>query len=280
MSHLFRPAALLIATFAPVALVSAETMDHSQMQGMTPATPAASSQSRTPIPPLTDADRAAVYNAPGGHVVHDSGINSLFVIDQLEWQGSDDGRAVGWDAKGWMGGDIDRLWLRTEGERAKGKTEKAEVQALWGHAISPWWDVVAGMRQDFKPGDSQSWAAFGLQGMALYNFEAEATLFVGEGGQTAARLEGDYDILLTNRLVLQPTAEANFYGKNDPVRGIGSGLAQTEVGVRLRYEIRREFAPYVGVIWNRAYGQTAEYARDEGEDRSEVRWVLGVRLWF
>lgn len=280
MSHLFRPAALLIATFTPVALVSAEPMDHSQMQGMTPATPAASSQSRTPIPPLTDADRAAVYNAPGGHVVHDSGINSLFVINQLEWQGSDDGRAVGWDAKGWMGGDIDRLWLRTEGERAKGKTEKAEVQALWGHAISPWWDVVAGMRQDFKPGDSQSWAAFGLQGMALYNFEAEATLFVGEGGQTAARLEGDYDILLTNRLVLQPTAEANFYGKNDPGRGIGSGLAQTEVGVRLRYEIRREFAPYVGVTWNRAYGQTAEYARDEGEDRSEVRWVLGVRLWF
>ena len=280
MSHLFRPAALLIATFAPVALVSAETMDHSQMQGMTPATPAASSHSRTPIPPLTDADRAAVYNAPGGHVVHDSGINSLFVINQLEWQGSDDGRAVGWDGKGWMGGDIDRLWLRTEGERAKGKTEKAEVQALWGHAISPWWDVVAGMRQDFKPGDSQSWAAFGLQGMALYNFEAEATLFVGEGGQTAARLEGDYDILLTNRLVLQPTAEANFYGKNDPGRGIGSGLAQTEVGVRLRYEIRREFAPYVGVTWNRAYGQTAEYARDEGEDRSEVRWVLGVRLWF
>ncbi|USW94840.1 copper resistance protein B [Pseudomonas proteolytica] len=280
MSHLFRPAALLIATFTPVALVSAEPMDHSQMQGMTPATPAASSQSRTPIPPLTDADRAAVYNAPGGHVVHDSGINSLFVINQLEWQGSDDGRAVGWDAKGWIGGDIDRLWLRTEGERAKGKTENAEVQALWGHAISPWWDVVAGMRQDFKPGDSQSWAAFGLQGMALYNFEAEATLFVGEGGQTAARLEGDYDILLTNRLVLQPTAEANFYGKNDPGRGIGSGLAQTEVGVRLRYEIRREFAPYVGVTWNRAYGQTAEYARDEGEDRSEVRWVLGVRLWF
>ena len=280
MSHLFRPAALLIATFTPVALVSAEPMDHSQMQGMTPATPAVSSQSRTPIPPLTDADRAAVYNAPGGHVVHDSGINSLFVINQLEWQGSDDGRAVGWDAKGWIGGDIDRLWLRTEGERAKGKTEKAEVQALWGHAISPWWDVVGGMRQDFKPGDSQSWAAFGLQGMALYNFEAEATLFVGEGGQTAARLEGDYDILLSNRLVLQPTAEANVYGKNDPQRRIGSGLADTEVGVRLRYELRREFAPYVCVTWNRAYGQTAEYARDEGEDRNEVRWVLGVRLWF
>lgn len=269
MSPLFRRVALLITTFAPVALA------HSQMHGMTPP-----SQSRTPIPLLTDADRAAVYDAPGGHVVHDSALNSLFVINQLEWQGAGDGHAVSWDAKGWVGGDIDRLWLRSEGERAKGNTEKAEVQALWGHAISPWWDVVAGMRQDFKPGDSQSWAALGLQGMALYNFEAEATLFVGEGGQTAARLEGDYDILLSNRLVLQPTAEANVYGKNDPQRRIGSGLADTEVGVRLRYEIRREFAPYVGVTWNRTYGQTAEYARDEGEDRNEVRWVLGVRLWF
>lgn len=267
--------------FGPVALAAAEPMDHSQMQGMSSAhEEPATTQSRTPIPALTDADRAAVYNAPGGHMVHDSAINSLFVVNQLEWQGSDDGNAVSWDAKGWVGGDIDRLWLRTEGERAKGRTEKAEIQALWGHAISPWWDLVGGIRQDFKPGDSESWAALGLQGMALYNFEAEATVFIGEAGQTAARLEGDYDILLTNRLVLQPTAEVNFYGKNDPQRGIGSGLSETEAGVRLRYEIRREIAPYIGVTWNRSYGKTAEYARGEGEDRSEVRWVLGVRLWF
>jgi copper resistance protein B len=139
---------------------------------------------------------------------------------------------------------------------------------------------VAGVRQDFKPGDSQTWAAFGVQGMALYNFEAEATAFIGEGGQSAARLEGDYDILLTNRLILQPTAEANFYGKNDPTRGVGSGLSDTELGVRLRYEIRREFAPYIGVTWNRVYGNTADYVREEGEDRSEARLVLGLRLWF
>nr|BFE94737.1 hypothetical protein GCM10020185_52730 [Pseudomonas brassicacearum subsp. brassicacearum] len=172
------------------------------------------------------------------------------------------------------------MWLRSEGERLNGKTEEAELQALWGHAISPWWDVVAGVRQDFKPGDPQTWAAFGVQGMALYNFEAEATAFIGEGGQSAARLEGDYDILLTNRLILQPTAEVNFYGKNDPARGVGSGLSDTELGVRLRYEIRREFAPYIGVTWNRVYGNTADYAREEGEDRSEARLVLGVRMWF
>lgn len=269
---------LMLATtvVGPVALAAGQ-MDHSQMQGMSPAV---TTSSRTPIPALTDADRAAVYDAPDGHRVHDSQINSLFVINQLEWQGADDGSAVNWDAKGWVGGDIDRLWLRTEGERAKGRTEKAEIQALWGHAISPWWDLVGGVRQDFKPGDSESWAAFGLQGMALYNFEAEATLFVGEAGQTAARLEGDYDILLTNRLVLQPTAEINFYGKNDPQRQIGSGLSESEIGLRLRYEIRREFAPYVGVTWNRSYGQTAKYVREQGDDRSEWRWVMGVRLWF
>ena len=259
--------------FAPWALAAED-----EFQGMSPATPALT-ESRTPIPALTDADRAAVYNAPGGHQVHDSGVNSMLLINQLEWQGGD-GNAQSWDIKGWVGGDIDRLWLRSEGERSAGRTESAEAQALWGHAISPWWDVVGGVRQDFKPGDSQTWAALGVQGMALYNFEAEATLFVGESGNTAARLEGDYDILLTNRLILQPTAELNFYAQNDPQRGMGSGLSESELGLRLRYEIRREFAPYVGVSWNRAYGQTAQYARDEDEDINQLRWVVGLRLWF
>ncbi|WP_419198425.1 copper resistance protein B [Pseudomonas syringae] len=253
-------------------------MDHSQMQGMQP--PKQQTQSRTPIPALTDADRATVYNAPGGHEVHDTALNSFFIFEKLEWQDADDGSALNWEAQGWIGGDVDRLWLRSEGERTNGKTEEAEVHALWGHSISPWWDLVGGVRQDFKPGDPQTWAAFGIQGLALYNFEAQATAYLAEGGQTAARLEGDYDILLTNKLILQPTAEFNFYGKNDPQRGIGSGLSESEVGLRLRYEIRPEFAPYVGVTWNRAYGKTADYARDEGEDSNEARLVLGVRVWF
>ncbi|MFW6753978.1 copper resistance protein B [Pseudomonas glycinae] len=260
-------------------------MDHSQMGDMQSMDdgmmqPAAPTESRTPIPALTDADRAAVFTSHAGHQVHDSAINTYFLADKLEWQDADDASTLAWDLSGWIGGDIDRLWLRSEGERSNGKTEDAEIQALWGHAISPWWDVVSGVRQDFKPGAPQTWAAFGLQGMALYNFEAEATAFLGENGQSAVRLEGDYDILLTNRLILQPTAELNVYGKNDPQRGIGSGLSNTEAGLRLRYEIRREFAPYIGVTWNRTYGQTADYAREESEDRSEARLVLGVRLWF
>ncbi|MDD0972116.1 MULTISPECIES: copper resistance protein B [Pseudomonas] len=282
----FAAFSLSLLSMAPAFAASdMQGMDHSQMgdlQSMDDGMmqPAAPTESRTPIPALTDADRAAVFTSHAGHQVHDSAINTYFLADKLEWQDADDASTLAWDLSGWIGGDIDRLWLRSEGERSNGKTEDAEIQALWGHAISPWWDVVSGVRQDFKPGAPQTWAAFGLQGMALYNFEAEATAFIGENGQSAVRLEGDYDILLTNRLILQPTAELNVYGKNDPQRGIGSGLANTEAGLRLRYEIRREFAPYIGVTWNRTYGHTADYAREEGEDRSEARLVLGVRLWF
>nr|WP_095147803.1 copper resistance protein B [Pseudomonas sp. Irchel s3a18] len=247
------------------------TMDHSQMAPTT---------SRTPIPVPSDADRRAAFPAVNGHGVHDKAINGFWLVDQLEYQDADDGSALAWDMSGWIGGDIDRLWVRSEGERTNGHTEKAEVQALWGHAIGPWWDVVTGVRQDFKPGSPQTWAAFGLQGLALYNFETQATFFVGENGQNALRVEGEYDILLTNKLILQPTAEVNFYTRNDPERSVGAGLANTEAGVRLRYEIVPEFAPYIGVTWSSTYGNTADYTGEEGEDRRQARFVAGLRLWF
>lgn len=253
-------------------------MDHSNMNHGAVDTP--TKASRTPIPLLTDADRSAAFAPLAGHQVHDSAINGFLLLDQLEYQDADEGSTLAWDASGWIGGDINRLWMRSEGERTNGVTEDAELQLLYGRAIGPWWDVVAGVRQDFKPESPQTWAAFGVQGMALYSFEAEATAFIGEDGQSAARLEGEYDILLTNRLILQPTAEANFYGKNDPERGVGSGLANTEVGLRLRYEIVRQFAPYIGVTWSRSYGKTADLIRDEGDDVDEARFVAGIRMWF
>lgn len=254
------------------------TMDHSQMNHGSAEAPRTTS--RTSIPVLTDTDRQAAFPPLPGHQMHDSAINSFFLLDQLEYQDADAGSTLAWDASGWVGGDINRVWFRSEGERTNGVTEDAELQLLYGRSIGPWWDVVAGVRQDFKPESPQTWAAFGVQGMALYAFEAEATAFVGESGQTAARLEGDYDILLTNRLILQPTAEVNFYGKNDPERGVGSGLANTELGLRLRYEIVRQFAPYIGVSWSRSYGNTADLVRDEGEDVDEARFVAGIRMWF
>ncbi|WP_231701589.1 copper resistance protein B [Halopseudomonas xinjiangensis] len=232
------------------------------------------------IPALTDADRAAAFPAIQGHTVHDKKPYAFLLFDQLEYQNADEGSALAWELGGWWGGDIDRVWLRSEGERTNGITEEAEVHVLWGHAVGPWWELVGGVRQDFKPGSPQTWAAVGLQGMALYGLEVEATAYLGEGGQTAARLEAEYDVLLTNRLVLQPVAELNFHGKDDSSRGIGSGLSEAEAGLRLRYEIAREFAPYVGVSWGRSYGQTADFTREEGEENESARFVAGVRMWF
>ncbi|GKS03359.1 copper resistance protein B [Pseudomonas syringae pv. theae] len=275
-------AGLAMIPWAPALAAGMEGMDHGShsMPMGASASSDAPAQSRTPIPPVTDADRAAVYTSHSGHQVHDSAINSYFVADKLEWQDANDGSALAWDLSGWIGGDIDRLLLRSEGERTNGKTEEAEVQALWGHAISSSWDVVAGARQDFKPGAPQTWAAFGLQGQAISDLDVQATAFIGEAGQTAARLEADYDLLLTNDLILQPTGELNFNGKNDPQRGNGSGLSTSELGLRLRYEITPQFAPYVGVTWNRSYGKTADYAREDDEDVAEARLVVGLRLWF
>lgn len=232
------------------------------------------------IPRLTDADRAAAFPPLSGHAPHGRSRNSLLLFDKLEYQDADDGSALVWDASGWIGGDIDRLWLRSEGERINGHTEQAELQALWGHAIGPWWELVGGLRQDFKPGSAQTWAAVGLQGMPFYGLETEITAYYGEGGQSSLRLEADYDILLTNRLILQPTVEANLYGRNDRERGAGSGLGEIEAGLRLRYEFTRQFAPYIGVSWGRLYGNSEDLARDEGEDEEEARLVAGIRLWF
>lgn len=238
-----------------------------------PAEPGAPS----PVPALTDADRAAVYQDPAGHRMHDDAWRHQLRMDRLEWQDARHGSALAWNLDGWVGGDIDRLWLRSEGERSQGRTEHAEAQALWGHAISPWWDLLGGLRQDFQPGSPQTWAALGIQGTPLYGLDTEATAYLGEGGQTALRLEAEYDLLLTQRLILQPMAELNLYGRNDAAREVGSGLADSELGLRLRYELHREFAPYVGVTWKRLYGQNAALADDP---RSEARLVLGVRFWF
>lgn len=251
-------------------------MDHGSMTH-----PPATAPSPAPsVPPLSDADRAAAFPDLPPHAMHQGGSNFLFLADQLEWQDADDGSALAWDISGWYGGDIDRLAFRSEGERTDGHTEEAELQLLWSHAIGPWWETVAGVRQDFKPGSPQTWAAFGVQGMPLFGLETEVTAFLGEGGQSALRLEAEYDILLTQRWVLQPTAELNLHGRNDEARGVGSGLSDAGFGLRLRYEINRQFAPYIGVTWNRAYGNTADLLRDEDEDVSDTRLVAGIRFWF
>lgn len=227
-------------------------------------------------PPPTAADRAAAFPDVAGLHAHDDALNYYVLFDELEWQ---DGALV-WDATVWAGRDIDKLWLRAEGAREDGRTESSELEALWGHSFTRWWEFVAGVRQDVSPGQSQTWGAFGVQGLAPYKFDVEATAFIGESGQTSFQLEAEYELLLTNRLILQPLVEIQAFGKDDPERGVGSGLSTTEAGLRLRYEWRREFAPYIGVTWNRRWGDTADFSRLEGAEVEETRWIAGVRIWF
>ena len=251
-------------------------LDHAAMPGM--AMPLA--QPRTPIPTLTDADRVAAQPPAHDHPVHDNSIQNYTLIDRLETWHADNGGAFEWDAQSWVGTDLNRLRLRTEGARYNGRTEQADLEVLYSRSVATWWDVVGGIRHDFKPGASQEFAAIGVVGMAPYKFDVEATAYLGQAGQTAARVDLEYETLLTNRLILQPRVEVNLFGRDDARRGVGSGLSTAEVGLRLRYEITRRFAPYIGVTRERAFGDTATFRRDDGQATNDTRFVAGLRIWF
>ena len=232
------------------------------------------------IPPLTDEDRKAAFPDVQGHAVHDGAVNYYVLFDQLEWQAGDGANGINVDTRGWVGRDRDRLWFRAEGDGESGRVGEAQAHVLYGRQFARWWDVVAGIRQDLRPGSPQTWAAFGVQGLAPYWFDIEATGYVGASGRTHARFEVEYELLFTNRLILQPLFEAEVFGKSDPERGIGAGLSTTDLGFRIRYEFRREIAPYIGVTWRNKWGKTADFAEAAGEDTGGARFVTGLRLWF
>ena len=262
-----------------------EGMDHSkmepsQMEGMDHSKMGAAPALVTPIPPVTQADREAAFPVLHAHHRHGTSIQSYWLLDRLEVSEADDGTALGWEAMAWIGGDVQRVWLRSEGESVDGRIEHGDLEVLYGRSVRPWWDVLAGVRQDVGEGPSRTWAAFGVQGLAPYKFEVAATAYIGQGGRTALRAEAEYDTLLTNRLILQWRAEANAHGKDDPLAGIGAGLSTVEAGARLRYEITRQFAPYIGIEYDRAFGNTADLRRNAGHGAADTRVVAGVRVWF
>jgi copper resistance protein B len=215
-----------------------------------------------------------------GHGAADNAIHSYFLFNQLEAWDSDHATGFDWDLEGWIGTDLTRLWLRSEGEMVSGRAQAADVEVLYGRSISPWWDIVAGLRHDFRPGESQTFGAIGIQGLAPQWFELDATLYLGEGGQSAARFTAEYELLFTNRLVLQPHVKVALHGKTDAARNIGSGLSSVEAGLRLRYEVTRQFAPYVGWEWARSFGKTADLLQGSPAGVSDAHVVAGVRAWF
>jgi copper resistance protein B len=203
------------------------------------------------------------------------------LVDQAEVKVRDGRDGYAWDGQAWYGGDLDKLWIKTEGEGAfREEVEKAEVQALWSRAIDPWFDLQLGIRHDFRPDPERTHLVAGVQGLAPYWFEVDGALFLSNKGELTARFEGEYDLRITQKLILQPRAEFELAAQDIPELGIGSGLSTAELGARLRYEIVPEFAPYIGIEYERAFGGTADFARARGEKAGGWSFLLGVRTWF
>lgn len=267
--------------FLPVASLFAQADRHAHHGETSSDDPRADGATDLPpfVPQLTDDDRRAAFPDLHEHSMHGNSVNYFILFDQLEWQ-TRQASDFNLDSRGWVGFDRDRLWFRAEGDRTQGAIGDARAHLLYGRQFSRWWDIVAGVRQDVQPGPAQTWFAIGVQGLAPQWFEIEATAYISPTGRTQARLEVEYEMLLSNRLKLQPLLEAEIYGRSDPSRGIGAGLGTTEAGLRLRYEWRREFAPYVGVTWMRRWGATADLATSGGQDIGWTQFVTGLRLWF
>lgn len=203
------------------------------------------------------------------------------LLDRFETRFQKGGNGYNWDMQAWYGGDIDKLWIKSEGNGVyRGKLKEGEVQALWSRAISPWFDLQAGARFDFGPDAKRSHAVLGLQGLMPYSYNVEAAFFLSNKGELTARFEAEYDLLITQRLILQPRGEVNLSVQNIPELGIGAGLSTIEAGLRLRYEFIPEFAPYIGVEYERRVGNTASFARANGEAVGTLRYLIGLRSWF
>lgn len=214
--------------------------------------------------------------------MHDDAIMSKWMLDRLEHRDGRDSDYSYWEAQAWIGSDINKLWLKTEGNIVQGKTDDAELEAYYSRAITAFWDVQYGARHDFSSEDlpARNWLGIGFKGLAPYMFDVDATAYVGNKGRTALRFKAEYDLLLTQRWVFMPEVELNAYGKEDAERNLGSGLSDGSLTLRLRYDVRRELSPYVGVTWSQKYGGTADFARAAGAPSSETVLIAGVRAWW
>jgi copper resistance protein B len=221
-----------------------------------------------------------VVSSVGFAATEDDPLLMKAMVDQLELRLTSGDNPLAWEGEVWLGKDLNKLWLKTEGEYVNGDVEDAELQLLYSRAIAAFWDFQAGWRGDLRPRPDRNWLAVGFKGLAPYFFAVDAAIFIGGSGRTAARIEMEYEMLLTQRLILTPEFETNLYGKKDVELGIGSGLSDVEIGLRLRYEIRREFAPYIGLNWWKKYGDTADFAEAAGQETDDLQVTLGIRAWF
>ncbi|MGC8549666.1 MAG: copper resistance protein B [Acidobacteriaceae bacterium] len=204
------------------------------------------------------------------------------LLDQFEGRTNGPDQEFRWDGEGWTGGDLNKLWIKSEGVVSDGVMSDGDQEFLYDRAIPRlrYFDAQVGVREDLDSGPARTWAAIGMEGMAPYFFEFAPTLYIGKGGDIGGRINASYELMFTQRLIAEPQAELNFYSQDDRARGTGAGLSEVDTGVRLRYEFSRKFAPYVGFAYNGKYGDAAKFARADGERVSDPRFVFGVRAWF
>lgn len=227
--------------------------------------------------PGPDQSTAASFGA----AIADQRIYAHALLDQFEGRLAGASDSFRWDGQAWAGTDTNRLWLKSEGfANAGGVVGDGTHEALYDRPISTYFDLQAGVRYDIDSGPSRGWAALGIQGLTAYWFDVEATAYLSDAGHLAARLRGSYDLLITQRLILQPEIELDLYSRPDPARGTGAGLSDLDAGLRLRYEITRKLAPYLGVTYDNRYGTTATYARHAGETLDNLRLAVGIRTWL
>jgi copper resistance protein B len=271
---------LVAAVALAFGMASAWAQEPAGKQGATPRMDHGSMQGGSPPPDARDPHAYSGGYTRGPLRLGDEHRFGSLLVDRFESVRGRDNTATEYDLQAWYGRTYDRAVLKAEGDVDGGKLHDARTELLWGHAVAAYWDTQLGVRHDSGVKPDRNWLAVGVQGLAPYWFEVDATAYVGEGGRTALRLDAEYELLLTQKLILQPRLEANFYGKSDAARERGSGLADATAGVRLRYEIRREFAPYVGIEWAGKYGGTADFARAAGGRTRQSQLVAGVRFWF
>ncbi|MFY9288452.1 MAG: copper resistance protein B [Alphaproteobacteria bacterium] len=299
-----KTAVLLAALLGMISFrASAETMDHSMhgmampsehdMGDMAPTTMPKADESEKvgqEPPPAPPADFAAerFYSATEMEAAraqlreeHGGNVTSKTIVNLAEFQVRDGENGYRWDGEFWYGGDINRFVAKSEGEGSVNSgLSSGEVQALYSRAIDPYFDLQAGVRQDIKPTPVRTYATIGLEGLAPYWFETNGAFFLSNRGELLGRLEGTYDLNLTQRLILQPRAEINLSAQNISQTGIGAGVSNVELGLRLRYELQREFAPYIGISYDNEIGKTADYTRQQGEEPRRVSFVIGIHSFF
>lgn len=235
------------------------------------------------LTPPVHAEESSAHAAHGAHAdmaaEHGGGIFHMFRLEVDAGRNTDGISIQNWDMDGWIGTDENKLWLKSEGERANNELESAEFWALYSRNVSMFWDAQVGVRYDSQP-ESTTYLTFGVNGLAPYWFETEAHFFISQHGDVTARLRLENDVFLTQRLVAQPYAEINFSAQDVEEYDLGTGVTDGEIGLQMRYEITRQFAPYVDVYWDQKVGETSSIAKSHGEENDQLVGVIGLRLMF